>query len=389
MYMGPGGSFTQSFGDGAENIRPEGMRQLMETAGLILGRGDWRYLAHSIPAYRGDNWIDVVPGERRPPNWFQVSPGVVRPQTFIRRALRGKVPVEPPAGGLPPSKIFRGTGQAALNTDMADGSRNVQVQFRSSPLGTISHMHCDQNGFLISAFGSRLAIHAGFRPWYGSEYCKNYYWTSKAQNTILVDGEGQVNRSLDAVGRITGYAFGDSIDIIVGEASEAYGGRLDLYRRAIVFVKPDLVVVADHLIAPRPREYTWQLHTPSPLTEAGGGSYTTVNGEAAMRVTFIEPAGLRISLTSGDPVEPELPAPYEPQWHLAATTERANEARIVSLLQIGQGSAPERAEAALEGGVLTLSAAGRSVSVTGLFDNISVSLTGDNWSETLALGSDK
>ena len=83
MYLGPGGAFTQGFGDLAESVDPGGMRPLLETLGLSLNRPDWLYLASRIePSERG--------------GWFQVAPGKSRPQLFIREARGAAVEPQPP-----------------------------------------------------------------------------------------------------------------------------------------------------------------------------------------------------------------------------------------------------------------------------------------------------
>ena len=49
-----------------------------------------------------------------------------------------------------------------------------------------------------------------------------------AQNSILVDGQGQINRHADANGQIVGVRVDDRhIGYVCGDAAAAYGDRLD------------------------------------------------------------------------------------------------------------------------------------------------------------------
>lgn len=362
MYLGPGGAFTQSSGDGAEVVSSSGMRPLLSVLGQTLRQGNLVFMAGRIAPFEGEGWIDVRPGEKRPPGWFSLTPGTARPLTFISKAVHGEVAPEAPTDAAT-AKLFEGIGYAVMNSNMVDGQENVQVQFRSSLLGTFSHMHSDQNGFFISAFGERLAIHAGYRPWYGSEFCKQYYWDSKAQNTVLVNGEGQVNRSLEAVGRITRHSFSEHIDLIEGEAAEAYGGRVDRFTRRIVFVKPDIVLVIDHLEAPEPSRFSWLFHAQGEIRPDGGAGWTVAQGDAWLRGTFLQDEPLELEITDKYPIEPELPSRLGTQWHLSAQSAELKQLRIVTLMQIGRDSIRPVLESELDGEVIRIHGDGREIVV--------------------------
>ncbi|MFC1614514.1 DUF4962 domain-containing protein [Gemmatimonadota bacterium] len=377
MYLGPGGVFTQGFGDGAESVRPSGMRPMIETLALSLGRPEWFYLASKIK-----------PSERA--GWFQVAPGRSRPQLFIRKARDGIMAPEAPKV-LPLSKIFRRSGMAVMNSDLVDGTNNVQVQFRSSQLGTISHMHSDQNSFLISAYGKRLAIQSGFRPWYGSEYCKEFYWKSLSKNTVLVDGEGQIDRSLEAVGRITRHAFGKRIDIVEGRAAQAYGDRLKRFVRKVIFIKPDIVVVIDSLEAPKMSAYTWQLHALNEILTVGPDYFSTTCDGVTLAGRIIMPGEMTLRVTHGWPLEPEMnPRNTPEQWHLRAETAPARELMIAVVMKISKAGKTEtqfKAEysAVVPGGEIRIADNDRSIKIVNLGSNPSVELNAGAFSEKLVL----
>jgi len=168
---------------------------------------------------------------------------------FVRGALP-KVTAKLPTD-LPTSKLFRGIGQAYLNTTLLDAQDNVEVIFKSSPFGTWSHGYESQNAFLLYAFGERLFIRTGRRDSYGSDHHKQWMWHTKSVNSITVDGEGQVGHSQEAKGEITAFHASDLIDYVEGEAGDAYGGKLDRFTRRIVFVKPEVVLIYDTVEAPK------------------------------------------------------------------------------------------------------------------------------------------
>ena len=87
-----------------------------------------------------------------------------------------------------------------------------------------------------------------------------------AHNAVLVDGEGQRSHSAGLNGQHPGFRVcRPRMDYVVGSAAEAYGGRLERYRRCVAFVKPDLIVICDDLAATNEATFQFMLHAPRPL----------------------------------------------------------------------------------------------------------------------------
>ncbi|NQT53820.1 DUF4962 domain-containing protein, partial [bacterium] len=119
---------------------------------------------------------------------------------------------KPPAG-LPQARLFEGAGLVAMHADLADPAGNAYLVLRSSPFGSISHGHADQNAFVIEAFGEALAIASGYYPWYSSPHHDGWTRQTKAKNAITIDGgKGQVARRWDADGRIVRFLHGEHYD---------------------------------------------------------------------------------------------------------------------------------------------------------------------------------
>ncbi|MHC4407310.1 MAG: DUF4962 domain-containing protein, partial [Planctomycetota bacterium] len=115
---------------------------------------------------------------------------------FIRGALPKVEPRKP--DDLPTSKLFRGTGQAYLNTTLEDAGRDVQVVFKSSPFGTQSHGYEANNSFLLWAYGQRLLIRTGYRDIYGSAHHTKWMWSTRSVNNVTVDRHRQGRRTASA-----------------------------------------------------------------------------------------------------------------------------------------------------------------------------------------------
>src|SRR5439155_5832233 len=121
--------------------------------------------------------------------------------------------VEPKApANLPASRVFRGTGLAILNTNLLDSAANVQVRFKSSPFGRQSHGHDPHNSFTLNAYGEPLLVNNVYRDLYGSPFHAQWCWETKAQNALLVNGQGQKVHSAAPAGRIVQFKVQDGLE---------------------------------------------------------------------------------------------------------------------------------------------------------------------------------
>ena len=249
---------------------------------------------------------------------------------FVRGALpevRGEAPVD-----LPSSKCFRGTGLAAMNSDLTDGKNNVSVIFKSSPFGSQSHGFDAQNSFSLFAFGERLLIHTGQRDIHGSDHHKNWMHHTKSTNCIGVNGESQLRNHAAAMGEILDFQTSDVFDYVAGEAAPAYGGMLKKFTRQILFAKPDAVVICDTVVAPEASIFQYYLHSETEMDiEVQTLKITT--GDAGCVVSLLRPENLKISQTDQfDP--PPRERVQLTEYHVTAeTTIPCEEATFIAVLR--------------------------------------------------------
>lgn len=314
MHLLPPGATSGGFGDMGARQKSDHNVTLMTALAAQSANGHWRWYvdAHGGPSQEGS--VAGLPYVR-----------------FARGVLPEVQAVQP--DDLPPSRCFRGIGQAALNSDITDAKRNVQIIFKSSPFGSQSHGYESQNAFVVSAFGERLLIRSGERDIHGSDHHINWMWQTKSVNSITAGGQGQSPHSSVATGEIIAFHTSDAIDFVSGEAGKAYGPRLKRFTRSILFVKPDLIVIYDRLVAPRASTYQWLLHSPTEMEIAGQDDIRVVNGKAACKVSILTPQELEVSLTDKfDP--PPRPRIKLTQWHLTVgTQEPRKQAEFVTVIR--------------------------------------------------------
>ncbi|HOX39189.1 MAG TPA: DUF4962 domain-containing protein [Candidatus Brocadiia bacterium] len=309
IYVTPPGTLTGGFGDLAWDKRSEHQAPLMSILAAQSGNPHWQ--------------------------WYVDATGGAQPENAYWNCLLdlpGKIEGKPPAD-IPSSRLFRGIGLAVLNTTILDGSKNIQVQLKSSPFGSDSHGYDSQNAFLMNVCGERLFISSGQRDVYGSDHHRNWMWRTRSVNSIEVNGIGQGARDMRARGKITAFFTSEGVDYTAGEAAEAYGDVLKGFRRHILFVKPHMVVILDQLEAPKPSLFTWLLHCPSKMTAKSQHEVLAAHGVAAGVVDFISPEGLKMAQT--DKFDPP-PRPHIKliQYHLTAETiQRAESCRFLTVIR--------------------------------------------------------
>jgi hypothetical protein len=259
-----------------------------------------------------------------------------------------------PPDDLPSSRVFHGTGVAVLNSNLADGAKNVQLRFKASPMGRWSHGHDSHNSFTLNAYGVPLLVNNVYRDRYGSPLHADWIWESRAQNAVLVNGKGQKKHSADVGGRILDSQFLDGIDYVAGDATASYEGRLTRARRYIFFVKPDMIVIADDLAAPQPSTFEYMLHAQVEFKADESRQQLIVDrGKAGVVVDYVSPEPLKFKQWTGYTPEPDHAylasvknPPIPPQWHVEASlTKPAAAALTFTVLRVfGDGQAAPSAK---------------------------------------------
>jgi hypothetical protein len=168
----------------------------------------------------------------------------------------------------------------------------------------------------------------------------------------LIDGRGQV-RGADGYGWIARYLHGRQISYCAGDASQAYGDAgLTRFRRHLILLRPDTVVVYDDLAADHPAQWSWLLHSGQPITaDADGGRLLAAVDKARAQVDLFGHTPLVTTIS--DRFDP--PAvnwrdkssggkllQYADQWHVAAVPNgRSKSARFLAVVRV----APDRQSA--------------------------------------------
>lgn len=308
FYCLPPFATTSWFGDGHPGRPGAGDARLMGTFASIYGNPYFRWYA------------ETMPGNQPAPTW----------QDLLRYR---EVPPKPPAD-LAQARAFADVGWAFLHSDLSDPG-GVMLGFKSSPHGSYSHSHADQNSFVLFAHGRSLAIDAGYYESYGSAHHYGYTKQTKSHNAVLVDGKGQAINDITSTGQLTGFVHGAGFDFVAGQAAAGYKGALESWERQILFVRPGLFVVVDELEAPSPATFQWLLHTETePTIDPAKQTIETKRDGAFLHTALLWPGKLDLTMTDQfDPQPIAGKVRLQPQYHItAATLEPAARQRIVAVL---------------------------------------------------------
>lgn len=263
---------------------------------------------------------------------------------------------------------FKDSGEMIANSDLKNYKKNISLSFHSSPFGSGSHTHSNQNAFNLHYGGVPVYRAVGQYLHFADPHNILSYRHTRAYNTLLIDGIGQPFTTR-AYGYITRMFNGDHISYALGDASNAYCGiseypmwkknfanckleqnrengfgetPLKKYRRHIFLLHPNTVVIYDELEAEKTVRWDWQLHSPvkfqinetaSTLTthneEYGFTSVARLFSEQKCNITqtdkYVADPNKKIAVRGED---------LTPPWSLTAAFTPSKSNRILTIIQV-------------------------------------------------------
>ncbi len=189
--------------------------------------------------------------------------------------------------------------------------------------------------------GKALAIPSGYYgPSYGMPHHAEWTRSTKANNSILVNGQGQIIRNAKANGQITAFEDHPGLTYLQGNAAPAYMGNLTRFNRHVLFLRPGLILILDDLEAPAPATYQWMLHAFEEM-ELSNSQIISKRENATLNVHLSSPSGLTLSQTDqfDIPYNTNIPEQFHKDkpnhYHITAeTNDKASATRIGTALSV-------------------------------------------------------
>jgi hypothetical protein len=312
LYTNPPYARISPFGDGENSPPSAGRAAILYNYSSILNDPYLRWYADYMDAGHANNILGIL---------------------LKNDNIKGKPPTD-----LPQSRYFPGVGLVSLHTDLGNGDEDIHLLFQSNPYGGVSHAHPNQNAFTLEAFGQALAIASGYYPWYGSDHHNNWTRQTRSSNSITIEGGQGQQRVAAAKGRIVSFENREAYDYTMGDATQAYMSLLDRFHRHVVHIHPGIFVIYDDLEAPEPVTFEWCIHALSEMRiSESGRSFIISEGDARLKVRFIQSDRLNLDQFTGFPYPPESRGEnspvYKDQWHLiASTAAKSTKSKFISVL---------------------------------------------------------
>lgn len=267
---------------------------------------------------------------------------------------------------------YKDAGEVAMHSHLADTQNNLALSFRSSIFGSGSHTLADQNAFNLLYRGVDVFRSSGYYLNFSDAHNLMSYRHTRAHNTILVNGIGQPY-STKGYGNMARVMGGKNITYCLGDASKAYSGITDdpmwltafeaanisqtpengfgttpltKYRRHILMLHPNIILLFDELEASEPVRWDWLLHSPTRFyIDPSQQMVTTTHQEKNFHAVAQLFSDQSFTLSQTDQfVVPPTPVPnpqYPNQWHLTATFDNNSLTRILTVIQVNpEGSQP-------------------------------------------------
>jgi hypothetical protein len=342
LYSFPAGSFSDGFGDNVETAPSPGK--------------DYLAYADALSRLTGSRVAATYAHKIEQAEQLKVTDTDMFRWLRLRYLAQVKRPAILPDSAFAPARLFHDIGVADMHSNPGDPANNLMVSMRASPYGGYGHMLADQNTFNVLYGGKPLFYMSGHKVAMSDKHRLEWYKATIGHNGILIDGKGQ-GFDPESYGWMPRFVNGKQLSYAAGDASMAYrdaSGKiksgLKKFRRHLLLLHPDVVVVYDDLEADHPAAWSWYIHSPQKITidasrnvfesslkdvSANTAFFSSLPVQWALADTFAVPAEnwMQRRDTTGRLIEYE-----NNQWHLSASTkQKAAKTRFLAVMQVRKG----------------------------------------------------
>ena len=241
-------------------------------------------MAHLVPDNYWNLWrFKTIP--RQAANKFTSDLGK-GDKAYTLLSLWNYMPLPDTTGLEAPKELaalFRDIGEVGMHTDLGNVENNLQVTLHSSPYGSLMHTHPCQNAFNLAYGGQDLFWKTGFYNGGGWHNLLSYK-CSRAHNTIMADGQVQgfhqtaprmdaqiCSRRQDQLcsRRCPAKALIEEKQIsrrecqsdIIRLQIRIQESRCRKFRRHLVMLRPNHVLICNRTGGPKSRTWEFRLHS--------------------------------------------------------------------------------------------------------------------------------
>lgn len=222
-------------------------------------------------------------------------------------------------------RVFKDVGWATVRTDLAAEREDMAFIFRSSPFGSISHSHANNNDFILHVDGQVMAMPSGYYAGYGSDHHAHWVWHTKSHNCLTLSDDSQRMRSPESAGAVEHAYEDEALIYFRGTADASYADRADRYRRHVIFAKAQqYFVLVDEFVAKQgvASAMQWNIHAWAPFEIDDERAFWTQRGDSVLYGHIMHHKAGFFSLSEGwdpPPMGGKDNAQWLQQYHLRFT----------------------------------------------------------------------
>ena len=356
IYAWPPGEVADGFANDAYKLgHPDYPRNTYDPVFSAYAELNARITGNPYAAWYVDRRREVLglePTDDQSLRWF-----------FLQKDFRQSRPNPPASFNLPQSRLFPEVGVVYMNSDLGNAAHNLRLAFKSSPYGSYSHTHAEHNCFNLFYGGQPLFSNTGYRPANGDPHYLADFKHTRGHNGILIDDLGQPYGS-EAYGWIPRFLNGDQLSYAVGDATNAYSATddgdvkegenpnrnhldagLKKFRRHILMLRPQTVVIYDELETEQPAKFTFMLQNRDALVLDQKKQVLGWNHYGRATAKLFASTDLKHTLTDQFAVSPENwrgkidedgdLIEYKNHWHYHAfNREKQSAIRFLTIIRI-------------------------------------------------------
>ncbi|SKA43481.1 Heparinase II/III-like protein [Chitinophaga eiseniae] len=312
------------------------------------------------------NWY-VHTIQQQFPDYFRRDKDFVLFRLLVKNTPRPEI-ISPAA--LPASRTFPDIGLTMMHSHIDDARKDLMASLSANPFGSSGHGHASQNAFNVNYGGKLIFGGSGFYSNFSDAHNLLHYRNTRAYCTILADSLGQ-RIGENGYGWMPRHIAGKRIQYTLGDASNAYGpvtapfwlGHFELnhlqpnrqngfgdagvtrYRRHMLMLDSNIIVLYDELAAKQPVKWTWQAHSPYTIRQGDGNTFSVnePNVKAGVHVYAHTKTSMIVHQRFNAPAinwkgktddEGNI-VPFTDQWHCGITTAPSRQARLLTVMQVG------------------------------------------------------
>jgi hypothetical protein len=211
---------------------------------------------------------------------------------------------------LPAGAKFDRIHAAFLRSGWGD-TNAIYVAFKGGS-NRASHGHLDLGSFVLDAFGERWALDLehdsyGLPGYFGAQRWSYYRERTEGHNTLTVDNQ---NEDLQAEAPLTAFASRTNQSFAIADLAAAYPHQLSGWRRGIMLLNANQVLVQDEVSPKKTVDLTWNFHTHGTIKiSADGREALLSHGNSRLLARILSPASAKFNDSPVIIAAPQKPAP--------------------------------------------------------------------------------